>query len=224
MKVKEMIQMNNQKRDELNEENLIYYEDMLLYIRSSLDKSEHDTEEILLELLEHLLQAQNEGKTANDVFGHNLKEYCQEIIEEIPKEKRKEQLRFATYITLISLAPASFIIGLIGFGLYQLFGIGSDMITVSIGSGVAIIVIGLLFLYLFIVGIFKWLEASTFTNKKHNIWIEILQFTGFNAIFIGSFVLVLYFMPSFGPTISVPTILLAGVGIILYLMSRLFKN
>src|SRR5699024_8719647 len=179
---------------------------------------------ILLELLEHLLQAQDEGRTAKDVFGHNLKEYCQEIIEEIPSEARKKQLRFAMYITLIFLAPASLISGLIGFGLYHLFGIGSDMITLSIGSGITIIVIGLFFLYLSILGIFKWIKAPSFATKKPNKWIEILQFTGFNAIFIGSFVLVLYFMPSFGPTINVPTILLAGVGIILYLMSRLFKN
>src|SRR5690625_374405 len=224
MKTKDMIQMNNQKRDELNEENLADYEDMLLYIRLSSAKSEHDTEEILLELLEHLLQAQDEGKTAKDVFGHNLKEYCQEIIEEIPSETRKKQLRFAMYITLIFLAPASFISGLIGFGLYHLFGIGSDMITVSIGSGITIIVIGLFFLYLSIIGIFKWIKASSFATKKKNKWIEFLQLWGFSVLFIGSFVLVFYLIPSFGQTINVPTILLAGVGIILYVMSRLFKN
>ena len=48
MKVKDIIKVNNQKRDELNEENLAHYEDMLLYIRLSSAKSEHDTEEILL--------------------------------------------------------------------------------------------------------------------------------------------------------------------------------
>lgn len=224
MKVKDIIKVNNQKRDELNEENLADYEDMLLYIRLSSAKSEHDTEEILLELLEHLLQAQNEGKTAKDVFGHNLKEYCQEIIEEIPSETRKRQLRFATYIALIFLALASFINGSIDFGLYHLFNIGSDITTVSIGSGITIMLIGLFFLYLTIIGILKWLKASAFTNKKHNKWIEILQFSGFNLISIGSFVLVFYFMPSFGPTISIPTILFAGIGVVLYLISFLFKK
>lgn len=219
-----MIQMNNQKRDELNEENLIHYEDMLLYIRLSSAKSEHDTEEILLELLEHLLQAQNEGKTAKDVFGHNLKEYCQDIIEEIPNETRKKQFRFSTYIILYFLAIYSFISGIIGFGLYYLFDIGSDMIAVSIGSGITIIVIDLLILYLFITGILKWLKASVFTNKKTNKWVEFLQLWIFSVISIGLFILVIYLMPSFGPTISIPTILFAGVGIILYVMSLLFKK
>lgn len=224
MKAKDIIKINNQKRDELNEENLAHYEDMLLYIRLSSSKSEYDTEEILLELLEHLLQAQEEGKRAKDVFGYNLKEYCQEIIEEIPNETRKKQLRFATYIILYFLAIYSFISGISGFGLYYMFNIGSAMTTVSIGSGIATIIIDLLILYLIIVGILKWLKSSVFTNKKQNKWIEFLQIWGFSVVSIGVFVLVIYLMPSFGPIISIPTISFAGIGIVLYLGSLLFKK
>lgn len=224
MNAKDIIKVNNQKRDELNDENLADYEDMLLYIRLNSAKSEYDTEEILLELLEHLLQAQDQGKTAKDVFGQNLKEYCQEIIEEIPNETRKKQLRFSMYIILYFLAIYGFITGVIGFGLYYLFNIGSNMTTISIGSGITMIVIYLLILYLFILGILKWLKSSVFTNKKRNKWIGFLQIWGFSVVSIGLFILVIYLMPSFGPMINIPTILFAGIGIVLYLMSRLFKN
>lgn len=224
MKVKDIIEMNNQKREQLNKENLVYYEDMLLYIRLSSSKSERDTEEILLELVEHLLQAQDEGRTAKDVFGDNLKEYCRELIEEIPSETRKEQLRFSAYIVLQFLAIFSFINGIIGFGLYYLFDIGSDMTTFPIGSGIAIIIIDLLILYLFIVGILKWLKASAFKNKKQKKWIEFLQLWGASVFSIGLFILVIYLMPAFGVIISIPTIILAGVGVILYFVSYLFKK
>ncbi|WP_347862474.1 hypothetical protein U0355_04750 [Salimicrobium sp. PL1-032A] len=59
MQKKEMIKSNNEKRKELTEENREYYEDMLLYIRLSYSKSEQDMEEVLAELLDHLLEAQS---------------------------------------------------------------------------------------------------------------------------------------------------------------------
>ena len=73
MNVKEMVELNNQRRKLLTKENLKYYEDMLVYIRLSYDKSDQEIEEVLLELLDHLLEAQKEGRTAKEVFGRNPK-------------------------------------------------------------------------------------------------------------------------------------------------------
>lgn len=64
MNSQELIKLNNKKREKLNEENLKYYEDMLVYLRLSFLKSEQETEELLNELLDHLLEAQEEGKTS----------------------------------------------------------------------------------------------------------------------------------------------------------------
>src|SRR5690625_5652672 len=108
MKAKEIIALNNEKREQLNDENLAYYEDMLMYIRLSSSKSEQQTEEILLELLEHTLAAQHEGRTVKDVFRDDLKAYCQDIIEEIPKETTKKQFKFSLMIILQFLAIMSF--------------------------------------------------------------------------------------------------------------------
>src|SRR5690625_899878 len=85
MKAKEIVQLNNEKRKQLNKENLKDYEDMLIYIRLTSTKSERQTEEILLELLDHALMAQKEGKTIRDIFGDDLKAYSQDLIDEIPE-------------------------------------------------------------------------------------------------------------------------------------------
>lgn len=166
MIAKEIIELNNEKRKELIEENLAYYEDMLLYIRLSSARSEQYTEEVLLELLEHIIQAQEEGRSAVDVFGNNPKDYCQDLIGEIPKETRKRQVRFSTYIILQFLAIIAFVNGVIGFVTYYFFDLGSDLTTFSIGSGIAIVIIDLLILYLFIAIIFRWLRNSAFPKKK----------------------------------------------------------
>lgn len=78
MNAEELIQINNEKRKELTKENKEYYEDMLVYVRLSYDKSEQETEEILTELLDHLVEAQEEGTTAKDVFGQEPKKYADE--------------------------------------------------------------------------------------------------------------------------------------------------
>ncbi len=58
----------DEKRKELTEENRKVYEDMLTYLRLSYNKSERETEEILLELLNHLLEAQKAGKSAEEIL------------------------------------------------------------------------------------------------------------------------------------------------------------
>ncbi|WP_339288736.1 DUF1129 family protein [Ureibacillus sp. FSL K6-0786] len=72
--VKELIRQNNEKRKQLTPENQQYYENLLVYIRANLSRNERATEEVLLEMLEHLLEAQKEGKTASEVFGKNPKD------------------------------------------------------------------------------------------------------------------------------------------------------
>lgn len=225
MKVKDMIQLNNVKREQLNEPNLAYYEEMMLYIRLSSSKSEQHTEEILLELLEHLLEAQKEGKIAEEVFGKNPKAYCQELIAEIPSETRKEQIKFAGYISLQFLAIVSFINGIVGFGLHYFFQFGNGLSTFYLGSGIAIVLIDLIILYLFIIGALKWLKSAAFKPaKKKNKWIEFIQMWLVCTLSIGLFMLVIYLMPEFGRSVSIPTIAFAGIGVILYLLSLLIKK
>lgn len=87
-KTKRLITENNEKRRQLSKINKDYYNDMLLYIRLQLFISERESEEILMELLDHLLEGQSEGKTAYQIFGNDPQGYADEIIEQLPKEKK----------------------------------------------------------------------------------------------------------------------------------------
>ena len=86
MTAQKMNNKNNQIRNQLNEHNLKIYEDALIYVRLS-NLSEFETESLLLEILDHILQAQKDGKTAEDIMGSDVKAYCNELIENIPREK-----------------------------------------------------------------------------------------------------------------------------------------
>src|SRR5690625_6541729 len=86
-------------------------------------QSEQQTEEILLELLEHTLAAQHEGRTVKDDFRDDLKAYCQDIIEEIPKETTKKQYKYTLMIILQLLAINTFFKGAFNVRLYYIFDI-----------------------------------------------------------------------------------------------------
>ncbi|HLQ71622.1 MAG TPA: DUF1129 family protein [Bacillota bacterium] len=85
MDTAELIDQINEQQECLTKENKKYYEDILVYVRLSFDKSEQETEEILAEILDHILLAQEEGRQATDVFGVNPKVYLQEVIGELPR-------------------------------------------------------------------------------------------------------------------------------------------
>lgn len=87
--VKQLVKVNNEKRKQLTLENAKYYENLLVYIRSSFFKDEHATEEVLFEMLDHLLLAQQEGKTAQEVFGKEPKQLADDILDTLPIEDKK---------------------------------------------------------------------------------------------------------------------------------------
>ncbi|GGI39321.1 DUF1129 family protein [Mammaliicoccus stepanovicii] len=87
--VEVLIQENNLKRKQLNEEDLQVYEDFLLYIRTDLRVNEYDSEVILNDVLDHLLEATSHGMSAIEFFGHDVKAHADEILQELPNESNK---------------------------------------------------------------------------------------------------------------------------------------
>lgn len=79
MNAQDMIKLNNKKRELLTPENEVAYSDMLVYLRLS-NVPEQQVEELLLEILDHLIEAQTENKNAYDIFGDDLQSYCDELI------------------------------------------------------------------------------------------------------------------------------------------------
>ncbi|KPN83729.1 Uncharacterized protein RZ76_04960 [Apilactobacillus kunkeei] len=86
MKAEQLIDQNNELREKLNPENKKYYENLLLYIRAkAVFQKEEDVETTLLEILNDLIEAQNNGQDAEDYFGKNPEQLASEIIDNLPK-------------------------------------------------------------------------------------------------------------------------------------------
>lgn len=125
MTAEEMIQVNNERRKQLNEENRKYYENMLVYLRLS-SIPEKKTEELLLEMLDHLLIAQEEGRSAEDVFGKNPESYCKEVVQTMGKRSYFRFSRFA-FIFGIGLYIVFFIDGISRLIIYPLLNRFTDL-------------------------------------------------------------------------------------------------
>jgi hypothetical protein len=100
MKADSIIEKNGQLRKHLTPENKQYYEELMTYIRAnSTFKSDLDVEQILLDILNDILEAQSNNQTAESYFGKNPKESADDILKSLPRNLT-ETLRFALSITL----------------------------------------------------------------------------------------------------------------------------
>jgi DNA-binding ferritin-like protein (Dps family) len=91
MNTTEMRQRMAELQQELTKDNKTAFEKMALFISAS-SRTERDKKELLLELLEHLVLAQKDGKSANDIFGDDLEAYCRELISNMTKPALKLKL------------------------------------------------------------------------------------------------------------------------------------
>lgn len=212
MKAQELIKLNNEKRINLNDENLKYYEDVLLYIRTSLGKKEIETEEILAELLEHLLDAQKNGKTAEEIFGASPTEYAKEITDELPKIDLKENILFFMQVASIFLGSMLLFGGVLNLFSYYILDIGKLNRTIYLGSTILESSIILVLVPLFIYFIIKSLRWTLF--KKLNKLAGFFAMWIIGTLSIGLFVLILYLISNFGYVIIIPIYIQILLGVI----------
>ncbi|MFD3447560.1 HAAS domain-containing protein [Microbacteriaceae bacterium 4G12] len=92
MNTNDLVALNWKKQQLLTKENEKIYGDILIYVRMS-NLSEEATESVLLELLDHLLEAQENGKKAEEVFGKDPKAFCDDLIATLPKMNLKENIK-----------------------------------------------------------------------------------------------------------------------------------
>ncbi len=218
-----LIKENNIKRKQLTEENREYYENMLMYIRLNYSKSNEETEIILQELLDHLLDAQLEGRDAASVFGDNPKAYADEIVAELPKMITKERMNLIV-IGVTSFLAVSLLFNAIfelvtyyvteSGGIYETFYTGSLFVYF-----ITSLILGFAFFYL-VIKIFKW----TCFKSIHNL-AEFGIYWLLSVSLIGLFMLVLFFLPDFGPSFTISNwilIILGGVLLLVefYLLKR----
>ncbi|MEX3620950.1 DUF1129 family protein [Viridibacillus arvi] len=212
--VKKLISDNNEKRKLLTKENEIYFDKLLVYIRAHLLLSERQSEEVLTEILDHLLLAQGEGKTASDVFGSNPKVYAEEIVRGLPKEKKGNLLTFGVEI-LCDIIGWFIIIGAIGRYFTK-----SDQIYLysSIINVVAVVAIGSGLLYV----ILTQLKKGAFEEKMSKR--TVVKSGVLGVVTFGLFITILYLTDELGPLVNITWFTQLGAGSALLLISYLMKR
>ena len=109
MKTHELVKTNAELQEYLNKENESYYGDLLVYIRTNnFFRSDSQTEELLLEVLKDILDAQEKGVSAQEYFGDNPKEIADEMIQNLRPnyiESFKNILGYIGMFALFSLLP-----------------------------------------------------------------------------------------------------------------------
>ncbi len=217
MNAEQLAELNFEKRKELTKENLKYYEDMLLYIRLSYDKSEQETEEILSELLDHLLEAQKEGRTAKDVFGANPKKYADEIIGELPKMVTKERVKNIFNVILYFFASAAIFTPILMVIFNLISKKGSLVKEFFIGSLIieTLLSIPLAFLILYsIIQTLRWLCFKSIPK-----FVQLFLFWLIGVASVGIFLALLIIIPDFGRKVEIHTVYIFLTGIILLLFA-----
>lgn len=90
-----LISSNNDLRKKLNPTNEKYYSKLLIYVRTSgLLYEDYEVESSLLEILQDILDAQNNGQDAQDYFGQEPSKIANQLINNFTKISFKQQLKF----------------------------------------------------------------------------------------------------------------------------------
>lgn len=218
MKTSELIEQNNVKRSLLTEENEKYYTNLLIYIRSKLTLSEQQSEEILMEMLDHLTEGQQDGKTAKEIFGNDPKGYADEIIKHLPRENKRNSLLFISEMALNIVGwffiMRSIIIPIIG---------GENPEKVYIISSLLLILLIVIMTALGVKMIFGLINQTSFdentTETKVMIKAGLYGASGFLVIAIFSF-----WVKEIGPSYILPWQVSLGIGSLLVLISWLLKK
>ncbi|WP_066187998.1 MULTISPECIES: DUF1129 family protein [Gracilibacillus] len=220
MNAKQLIEENNQKREQLNAENETYYEDLLLYIRTDWHVSEQQAEELLLELLNHLLEGQQEEKTAAEIFGDNPKTYADQLIEQLPQEEKGSRFDFVTSLLLQMGAYVLIIRGVLLPVLSLFTEVNSEVNLFSLLLQVLVIAF---MVFGIIRYIFYVMHKSVFTVNRA-AWKEYVK-VGVTAAF-GSCVVVLgvIWLPEIGPSFGFPWWLSLLLGVVVAWAAKMMKR
>lgn len=85
MKTSQLIEQNNQLRQQLTPENEKFYSDLLIYVRfKGIARDEYAIESALLNILNDVIDAQTDGIAAADYFGKSTPELANDLIKSIP--------------------------------------------------------------------------------------------------------------------------------------------
>ncbi|MBW8352160.1 DUF1129 family protein, partial [Bacillus sp. IITD106] len=199
MNAKELIEENNRKRELLTKENEAYYSDMMIYIRVQMSLSEQQSEEVLMEMLDHLLEGQEDGKTASDIFGDDPKAFADEIIEQLPKGKKRAVIPFVTGIVANIVSWVLMIRGVLFLVLSQFIKVRTEVYLIKTLVVALVIACFVGFTIWFILRLIK---NSLFKEKK-STKMDMLKAGLVGAAGMAVVIVATRFTPEVGPSFDV---------------------
>ncbi len=220
MKLNELIQQNNEKRKLLTKENEKYYTSMVVYLRTDLTLSEQHAEEVLMEMLDHMIAAQNEGKTAIDVFGDDPKSYAEELIEQLPQEEKRDMVKFIGQLTFTLMGWF-----LVSRGLLLLLFTSFTTVSTTVYMIPTLIILTLIGLIV-VIGvklIFDLIRRSLF-NENESDKKDMIKAGLFGVVSFALIISANMFIPDFGSSFDFPASASLGAGGLMLLVSWLMKR
>jgi uncharacterized membrane-anchored protein len=139
MKIRAMIKENNKLREQMTPANRDYYEDIVVYIRSS-EADQTQSEQLLLKLARQVLEAQQKGITARLLLGSDVEEFSCTQVATLAKRKKIEGIQYFLMIPWVALTMFFFMEALVGFAAQWL---GGNMSTFNQISLLSLIIIAI---------------------------------------------------------------------------------
>lgn len=195
--------MSVKKKSELNSKNQELLDEMKFYILTS-SASEKMARKVLEELEDHLLLAQQDGKSFDDVFGKDPKSFCDELIKEIPKRTLWEQSKLI-FLSIFLLFQWKLAEGIDGHLHLKLFDAGVYLIVSILLAGIFWIV----------------LQKTSFRNNKTAYWMICCLALFAFSIYLGLAFTEKQLLPE-GPSIQLdglPAYLIGAMGMIIIIAS-----
>ena len=219
MNTKELIETNNEKRKKLTKENEAYYSDLLIYVRLKLELSEHATEEVLMEILDHLLEGQAAEKTATEIFGEDPIAYAETIIDELPKEKKRHITSFLFSIAATIIGPILIIRGLL-LGILSRFTTVDETIPLTMTAIITLCIIGYVVIVIsFIIKRIRYSIVAKSSTVKDSLYAG-----GVAAIGMGVIIFIMFLLPEWGPTVEFSWGISLISGIIIWAIVHFIKK
>lgn len=142
--VRHLVKDINTIRDQLNQENLDYYDDVIVQVRDARIKRQAG-DELLLEMGKSLLSAQKKGKSAQKLFGKSSEVYANQLIDNLPETRQLSKPMYYVMIVWIALTWVFLLQALMGFFKINISGSGivgeislSTLILVAAGAVVLV--------------------------------------------------------------------------------------
>lgn len=119
MYIHEMIQETKELRQQMNSVNEAYFGEMVMHIRSgSSPLTEAKGEEVLLDSARQIMNHQETGPMAPELFGMEAIAYCKQLEEDLLKRKPRstqDKIKYYTMIPWVALTWVFFIYMITGF-------------------------------------------------------------------------------------------------------------